>query len=693
MLKTIKGQLMLIVFAIVVSSFFISGVIGYYFISGDFNQHIKKDNEVFAGALANSINQFIQTTYNVTEDLALSPDIAGAPPERQKKLLEDTAKRFPYFDLLYVQNLTGMQTARSSGTPGNRGDRWWFKQFMAKPQPFVSKSYYSLAGNTTVTSVYFGVYVNGQLQGIMGSDIKLDALQKMIEDFSSSQDYYAYVLDGEGVVIAHPDKNQVIELNNYKTLKKTLLVKDAQGNALKDEKGNQKTEEKDIRVPDGLRVITEKVMQGQSGVAEYQDLEGNTLISAYASIPLPGKSDPWSIITVQKKDRAMAMITNASWKNALIAGLIALLALLFIYIFAKRLTAPITRMVTATKELAQGNLAIEELPVTTQDEVGQLGESLNTMAASLRHIVTQVSQTGEMVASSSEELTSSCEETNQAVAHVAESVEAIVFKTQSHNATVAQTSQAVEQLSAGIRLVADNASKVNEVTVQTAAAALEGRKTVDQAIEQMSHIDKSNAQVLTTVDKLADSSQHINDIVNVIAGIAAQTNLLALNAAIEAARAGEQGRGFAVVADEVRKLAEQSQEAAKQITQLINENHTNINMAVNAMNAGSGDVKQGIASVNAAGQTFSTITGQIDLLSAQVAEISQAIQNMAGNSQHIVDNMQSVDTIFKETSDHLHNVSAVTEEQSAAMSEVSRASQSLSKLAQHLSELVSRFSI
>ena len=684
---------MLIVFCIVAASFLISGVIGYYFIASDFSQHIKKDNEVFASALSGRISQFIQTTYNITEDLALNPDIISAQPDRQKKLLEDTAKRFPYFDLLYVQNTAGMQTARSSGTPGSRADRWWFKQFMNSPTPFVSKSYYSLAGNTTVTSVYCGVYRNGQLTGIMGSDIKLDALQKMIEEFSAAQDSYAYVIDAEGVVIAHPDKNQVMELNNYKTMKKTVLLKDAQGNALKDEKGNQKTAEKDIPLPAGLQDITAKVMKGESGVAEYQDLDGNTLISAYASIPLPGKSDPWSVITVQKKDRAMAMISNASWKNAVIASLIAALALLFIYLFANRLTAPITRMVEATKELARGNLVIPEIEVNTRDELGQLGEALNTMAAALRHIVTQVSQTGEMVAASSEELTASCHETNQAVAHVAQSVEGIVLKTQNHNVTVAQTSQAVEELSSGIRQVADNARKVNDVTEQTADAALEGRKAVEQAIEQMSHIDKSTDQVIGTVDKLAESSRHINDIVNVISGIAGQTNLLALNAAIEAARAGEQGRGFAVVAEEVRKLAEQSQEAAKQITGLINENHANITMAVTAMNAGTGEVKQGIESVNAAGQAFNVITGQIDQLSTQIAEISRAIQNMAGNSQHIVSNMQSVDNIFKETADQMHNVSAVTEEQAASMNEVSNASQSLAQLAQQLSELVSRFRI
>lgn len=125
-------------------------------------------------------------------------------------------------------------------------------------QPFVSKSYYSLTGNVAVTSVFIPIYdSSSNMLGIMGADIKLDVLQNIVEKFSNSKGFYAYIIDGEGVVIAHPDSKQVEELYNYRTLKKTVLVKDKNGEITKDEKGNQITELQDIKVTEKLREITE----------------------------------------------------------------------------------------------------------------------------------------------------------------------------------------------------------------------------------------------------------------------------------------------------------------------------------------------------------------------------------------------------------------------------------------------------
>jgi methyl-accepting chemotaxis protein len=691
MFDTIKKQLMLIVFSIVIASFCISNVIGYFFISSDFGQNIQQNNKIFAGALAGNIAQFVQNAYNITEDLALNTDVTGLDGSRQKKLLEDTAKRFPFFDLLYIQKLDGNQTARSAGELGFRGDRWWFKKFAVDPKPFVSKSYYSVSGNVTVTSIYFGIYNSGKMEGIMGADLKLDYLQKMIEEFSADENSYAYVLDGEGVVIAHPDKSQVAEMNNYKTMKKTVLVKDAKGNVVKDDKGGQKTEEQSIKVADGLQGITEKVMKGESGVSEFKDLDGSTLISAYYSIPLPGTSDKWSVITVQKKEKAMAIVTGSLWKNAGTAFVIALLALFLIYLFANRLTAPITRMVAVTKEIAAGNLAISTLTVNSRDEVGQLAAALNTMTANLRQLVRQVAAIGETVASSSEELTASCSETSHAVTHVAEVVESVVSGHDTRNKTVQGTFTAVESISAEIRHIANTAKEVAVVSEETTKAAKEGQKTVDKAVLQMNNVGKSTEEVIVNVNRLTESSKQINEIVSLITGIAGQTNLLALNAAIEAARAGEQGRGFAVVAEEVRKLAEESQEAAKQIAVLIDQNQTNIDLAVAAMKAGSSDVESGVGSVNAAGETFGDIADKISKLSQQVSGILHAIERMADSSQHIVGSMQQVDEIFKDTSNQMSNISAATEEQAASMQQVESASRGLAEMAQELSAAVSKF--
>ena len=176
-----------------------------------------------------------------------------------------------------------------------------------------------------------------------------------------------------------------------------------------------------------------------------------------------------------------------------------------------------------------------------------------------------------------------------------------------------------------------------------------------------------------------------------IAGIAGQTNLLALNAAIEAARAGEQGRGFAVVAEEVRKLAEQSQEAAKKIAALISEIQGDTNKAVIAMEEGTREVKLGAEVVDASGRAFLEITTLVTQVSGQIGEISAAIKQMAAGSRQIVGSVNQMDDLSKKTSGEAQTVAAATEEQSASMEEIASSSQVLAKLAMDLREAVNKF--
>lgn len=216
---------------------------------------------------------------------------------------------------------------------------------------------------------------------------------------------------------------------------------------------------------------------------------------------------------------------------------------------------------------------------------------------------------------------------------------------------------------------------------------------MEQANEQMIHIEKAVTNSAEIVANLGERSKEIGQIVDTISGIAGQTNLLALNAAIEAARAGEQGRGFAVVAEEVRKLAEQSQEAAKHIAVLIGEIQEDTQHAVSAMADGTQEVQRGTEAVNTAGKAFLEIAGLIETVSGQVGDIAAAIQQMAGGSQQLVSSVKDIDTLSRDIAEQTQTVSAATEEQTASMEEIASSSHELAQMAEKLQTAIAKFRI
>ena len=259
--------------------------------------------------------------------------------------------------------------------------------------------------------------------------------------------------------------------------------------------------------------------------------------------------------------------------------------------------------------------------------------------------------------------------------------------------TVDESSVIVEAMGTSLQNTIEHANHSVENSRQATEQAGAGSIAVEKAVEQMAHIEKTVNNSAAVVGKLGERSKEIGQIVDAISGIAGQTNLLALNAAIEAARAGEQGRGFAVVAEEVRKLAEQSQEAAKQIAGLIKEIQGDTEQAVLAMDQGTRDVKVGTQVVDDAGQTFTQIRQLVEDMSEQGQAIFNSIQEIEAGNQMIVSSVKDIDEISKQAVEETQTVSAATEEQSASMQEIASSSQSLAHMAQELQAAVNQFKI
>jgi len=396
------------------------------------------------------------------------------------------------------------------------------------------------------------------------------------------------------------------------------------------------------------------------------------------------------------RDQAVQHAGEASTSNGLVLGMlvVGVALVLFAGVWVGRMIAnPLRAILINVQSVAAGNLHVEPLATGAQDEVGQLGAAFNEMVANLRKLILQVQQSAEQVAAASEQLTASAEQSAQAAEQIAATITGVAGGTEKQLSAVTTAIAVVDGMSESVEQMAMNSMEVTAGAEQAAKAALEGGAAIEQAIGKMADIEKTVNLSAEMVAELGMRSQEIGQIVATISGIAGQTNLLALNAAIEAARAGEQGRGFAVVAEEVRKLAEQSQDAAKQIADLIGSIQSDTDKAVAAMSDGTREVTEGSAVVNTAGETFRNIVGLVQQVSGQIKASSAAIEQIADGSLQIVDAVHAVDEISRNTSAETQTVSAATEEQSATLEEVASSSLALAKLAEDLQLAVNQFKL
>lgn len=362
-------------------------------------------------------------------------------------------------------------------------------------------------------------------------------------------------------------------------------------------------------------------------------------------------------------------------------------------VLSRKIAKPLGRVVDSAKAIAEGDLRAKQIEYTGQDEIQDLIQNFQEMSQKLGVLVQDVGSKSEQVASSSEQLNACADQSAQAVNQVAQSITEIAKGSQEQLNSVEQGLAAIEHFAAKIRLVASNTAQSTTAAEQTAKLAREGTEIMQDMLSQMAQLEESVEASAGTVLQLGSRSQEIGQIVDTISGIAGQTNLLALNAAIEAARAGDAGRGFAVVAEEVRKLAEQSQEAAQKIAQLIASIQIDTQEAVNSMQTGSKEVKNSTLVAQKTGQNFTVIASRIDGVSSQVAEIAKTVQEMEEFSNNVLSSVRHIDEVSKAMAAETETVSAATEEQSAAMEEIASASQHLSRLAEELNVSIKQFKI
>lgn len=437
--------------------------------------------------------------------------------------------------------------------------------------------------------------------------------------------------------------------------------------------------------------VIETVLKGGKNFGGMAEVLGNRYLCGY----LPVKGEGGKVVGMIFMGIPMSQIEGIQ-NDFIRVNVIASIILLIIagglsWMLIGKMIKPLEYVVKALHLVADGDLRGQDIPIEKQDEIGDIAQCTNELQHKLRSLMHDVSESAQQVAAASEELTANASETSKSVAGVADSIvrmsEGAGEQAEELDGVAKQTDVMGNQMAE----LSTASQEMQAAAEGSRAGAAEGRQAITHAVTSMDELSQEIHNVSNVVESLGERSKEIGQIVDTISNIAAQTNLLALNAAIEAARAGEAGRGFAVVAEEVRKLAEQSGEAAGNIASLIGAIQKDTEEAVQAMQLGNVSVEKNTTLVNEAGDAFNKIEEMVNALYQNIEIAISDINRVSDASQTVVISVKKIREVSISTSQEAQNVSASTEEQASMMHEISDASLSLAEMAQGLQNHLAQF--
>ncbi|NLD96107.1 MAG: hypothetical protein GX635_03230, partial [Synergistaceae bacterium] len=369
--------------------------------------------------------------------------------------------------------------------------------------------------------------------------------------------------------------------------------------------------------------------------------------------------------------------------------------LLFLGLLVRKIVKSIRTMVFFMKEVEAGRLyhTREEFGVTSHDEIGDMADALAEMVRVQREMISELKEKSVHLSALSEETAASTEEVTTTTNEVAESNSKLAEQTRNGRLNAVESSKVMLEMSSLIQIAQTLASSADKNSGGMSEAVLEGRETVFRTIERIEGVKGAVEETENVLSQLDAYSQRIGVVGDTITGIADQTNLLALNAAIEAARAGEAGRGFAVVAEEVRKLAEQSQQGAREVSELVGKILDGTNLAVASMRKSREGVEEGVSVAHVAGSALERIKEAIDKSIADIRRIIDTTNEEVARSDKVIKLIDTTASVMENTDDYVQNLAASMEETAAAMENVATSANEVSESSEELRRMTDRFQV
>lgn len=395
-------------------------------------------------------------------------------------------------------------------------------------------------------------------------------------------------------------------------------------------------------------------------------------------------------------NRGQEMMKNA--KNAkivgLVVGLIVIIASIIIGIVtANLITKPIRMVVTYVQNLASGDLTQKPLTINSQDELRTLVDATNAMNDQLKGTLTLINNVAETVAANSEEISQSSNEVRSGAEQVARTMQELAEGAEQQASSATDLAQIMENFSATVTIATQEGEELMQHSQSVRDLTLTGQRYMNDSTKQMNDIDDIVQIAVQKVEGLNEQSKEISELVLVIDSIADQTNLLALNAAIEAARAGEQGKGFAVVADEVRKLAEQVSLSVTDISSIVTRIQDETADVTKSLQAGYNEVKKGTAQITETDATFTRISEAVNGMSTNITTITTNLEGISGTTSQINQAIDDIAAISQQAAAGVEETSATVQETASTLDEVARGTDQLAARAEELNHQVNYFKL
>ncbi|MDD5167533.1 MAG: methyl-accepting chemotaxis protein [Syntrophales bacterium] len=637
--------------------------------------------------LAYTLNLELTKELRLTQNISFSNNVIAAAEKvdregekNSRKEIDQVQKELAKIRKTAGDRYSSVLLVRKDGITFADGDEGKFKGLNLAGRAYLEKALQGAANigemvhsrkdNNVICTSAAPIYApeGNRVVGVVVVTLRLSYFWDLIDTVKIGRTGYVFLVDQNGIYIAHPVKEKILK------------------------EGLPQTK--------GYEALVEKIKGTQAGVVEYISVQGIKNIAAFAQIELTG----WRIFTTIPSEELLAP-AHFTRNIIMMIGLIALLAAsAFFYFFARGLARPLSVLVDAAEKIAVGDLGMDIPVMKRQDEVGVLAGAFMRMSEYLTEkaqVVNRIAAgdlSGQFKAISERDALG-----NAAVAMVeglrritgdikeginvivASSREISVAATQLASSSVEaatavrETTTTIEEVKQTARLVSERAGSVSEVTRNAEQVSQGGKKSVEDSISIMIRISDQVESIAASIGKLSEQSQAIGGIITTVNDLAGQSNLLAVNAAIEAAKAGEQGKGFAVVAQEVKSLAEQSKQATEQVRLILSDIQKAISAGVMATEQGSKAAEAGVHQSSEAGEA-------IRLLAENVAQSARASVQIAASTNEQLAGMDQV-------AQAMENIRQASEQNVASTRQAETAAKDLQELGQKLKTLVDRYQL